>query len=129
MPDGKWKKEAARDILALGSWVFYALVVIRAAILPNQTFLFRLLIAAAFFILAEAVYGKYDKRIARGLVLAVFTSLYYRVMLYTTFVGLVYILMIFCSKYSGTKGKEIVKGIAFGLIGLGLGYYLAGLLV
>jgi hypothetical protein len=119
------KRELARDILALGSWVFYSLVVIRAVIGPFELFLNRLLIAAAFLLMVDVFYNGYDKYLARGLVLATFTCLFYENLQYSIFVTFLYVGMIMCSDYLGRKGKEIMNGIVFGLVASGLGYYLA----
>ena len=49
-----WKKELARDFLALGSWIFYVLVVVRILILPDRwPYLNHLLIAGGLILFAD----------------------------------------------------------------------------
>ena len=122
-----WKKEAARDVLALGSWIFYLLVVGRALIKPYRPFVDQIVIAAVVLILAGLIFVKWEKYVARGLVLAFFTSLFYEDALFTGFSILVFGLMIVSSKMVGNSWKEIVFGILIGGVGILAGWFGGGI--
>ena len=86
-----WKKGIARDVMALGSIPFYFIVIIRAIIGKYAIFVYQLLIAAIILFLLMKIFRKSNAHIARGLILVVFTSLFYRDNLYTTFAFLLWI--------------------------------------
>ena len=71
-----WKKELTRDFLALGSWVFFVLVLIRILILPTRyIYLTHLIVAGVLILIIEIfVRGKIDYYISRAAVLGLFTT-------------------------------------------------------
>jgi len=72
------KKEFARDFLALGSWVFFVLVIARAAIEPYRPFIDQVILAGVLLVVIGLIFkGKkfYDPYVARGLVLVIFTTI------------------------------------------------------
>ncbi len=123
-------KEIARDVLALGSWVFYALVVARAFIKPYRPFLDWLVIGAVVLIVISVVFKKlkFEGYVARGMVLAVFTSLFYESSRFSIFAFLVFVGLLVSARYVGRKWLEIVYGIIVGVIGVLVGWYGVGLL-
>ncbi len=122
------KKEIARDILALGSWVFYLLVIARAAIKPYRPFLDQLIIAGFVIFLIELISKEgADDYISKGVVLVVFTSIFYESDLYTGFASLVGIGLLLSSWYLKKDLKRILYGILIGVIATGIGYYVSGL--
>ena len=108
-----WKKGIARDVMALGSIPFYFIVIIRAIIGKY-----------AIFVLMK-IFRKSNAHIARGLILVVFTSLFYRDNLYTTFAFLLWIFMLISGFYIKIKKNEIIKGVLFGVIAASTSYYLS----
>ena len=123
-----WKKEVARDTLALGSIPFYFLVIIRAVIGKYAVFVYQVLIAViVLFILAKLIKNS-NLHIARGLVLFVFTSLFYNDLFYTSFVSLVFLIMLVSSVYLKEEKAKIAKGVLLGVITSLVSYYLAMLI-
>ena len=121
------KKEIARDVLALGSWVFYLIVIARALIKPYRPFADQIIIAAIVLILIGLVYKNWDGYVARALVLVVFTTIFYQSMIYGIFVSLVGMVLIYSSWYVGNTSKKIFYGLVVGVISIVVGYYGAGL--
>jgi len=117
-----WKKELARDFLALGSWVFFVLVLVRIFILPNKwAYINHLLIAGVFILLVDLfLRGNVDTYISRALVLAFYTSLYYENNPYSIFVSIACVGLILSSKYVGNSWMKIGYGVLLGLVGIGL---------
>ena len=119
-----WKKEVARDCIALGSIPFYIIVLIRAIIGEYAIFVYQLLIAfLILFGLSRII--KYDVYVARVFILFLFTSLFYEVLLYTSFAFLLWILVIASSWYLKVKKELLFKGIVFGLLVGLVSYYFA----
>jgi len=123
-----WKKEIARDIIALGSIPFYFIVIIRAIIGKYAPFVYQLLFALIILLILYQ-FIRFNQYIARGLILVVFTSAFYNIMLYTIFTALLWICMILSLVYLKVKGSEIIKGALLGLISTGISYYLTTLFI
>ena len=117
-----WKKELARDFLALGSWVFFVLVIVRLLILPYKwTYINHLYIAGGLILLVDLfLRGRVDTYISRALVIVFYTSLFYENTLYSIFVKLAFAGLVFSSKYIGNSWKKIGFGLLLGLVGVGL---------
>jgi hypothetical protein len=122
-----WIKETARDIIALGSIVFYFLVVGRALVGPFWVFFTFLCSSAAALLIIYFLHKGFETYIARGIILAIGTSYFYGDMIFTLFASAVYILMVISSSFLGNSIKKIIKGIIFGLISTGVGYLIAEL--
>jgi len=122
-------KKFARDLIALGSWVFYFLVVARALIKPFRPFADHIIIAGAFLLLINLLFifikQDYDGYVAKALILMIFTILFYKDNLFTDFVIIVFIGLIICSYIVGTGKKNIFKGLIIGGIVSWISYYLA----
>ena len=118
-----WKKEIARDILAFGSIVFYVLVLVRALIQPYRPFVDSLVVAILVLIVLSIFIKNYDTYIARGFVLAFFTSVFYQDILFTIFAVFLFIGLIVSSYYIGTGKSKILKGLILGAVSVAVGYY------
>jgi len=123
-----WRHQTARDILALGSPVFYAIVIARALIGPYEPYLNQLLIAAVLLFAFSLFLKKFDGYVARGLILGVFTSLLYEDVPFAIFTALLYATFIASSAYLKTSLRQILQGICLGAVSTGAGYYLASLM-
>tara|TARA_Y100000310_G_C20689727_1_gene821419 strand:+ start:1670 stop:2053 length:384 start_codon:yes stop_codon:yes gene_type:complete len=123
---GMKSKEIARDVLALGSWVFFILVIARAAIKPYRPFLDQLIIAGIVLLIIGIFWKKANGYVARGIVLVVFTSIFYQSLIYTYFVILAGIALLWSSWYLEKDWRRIGYGLIVGAIGIGAGYYLSG---
>jgi len=123
-----WKKEIARDTLALGSIPFYILVMARAVVGKYAIFIYQLLIALVILFILSKIIKNSQMHIARAFVLVVFTTLFYNDQFYTVFVFLVFIILIVSCLYLKIKKIEIGKGILLGIIASLVSYYLAPLI-
>ena len=70
---------------------------------------------------------KFDGYVARGLVLIVFTSIFYESNLYSGFASLVEIGLIWASWKVRKDVKKIVYGLSIGMIATGIGYFIPSL--
>tara|TARA_Y100000034_G_C6886703_1_gene407202 strand:- start:126 stop:509 length:384 start_codon:yes stop_codon:yes gene_type:complete len=120
-----WKKEVARDLIALGSIPFYIIVIIRAIIGEHMPFVNQLVISIILVSLLSLVIKKADYYITRGLILVVFTSLFYNTILFTVFVILIFLGMIISSYYRENKINVIINGCIFGVVISLVSYYLS----
>lgn len=117
------------DLLALGSWVFYVIVLARAFIDVYRPFIDYLIIAAAILVISSAIVKDYDGYTARVIVLVVFTSNFYNSLFFTIFSSVIAALMIVASYNLKTSKKSIlqaalVAGIAIGVAFLAVNVYL-----
>lgn len=119
-----WLKEVSRDALALGSWVFFLLVIGRAFIGPYYPFAYQLIISAITLVLISLIFRDYEGYVARALVVGILTVIFYEDFGFGVFTGLIFIGVVFASWYLGNNWKRIVYGLIIGGIGAGLGYYL-----
>lgn len=118
-----WLKETARDLLAFGSIPFYFLVVIRAVIGKYDVFVYQMVIAAIVILILYFIIKDSNLHIARAFAIIVFTSIFYKAMLYTFFAVLVWILLLVSAYYLKRKIGSILRGIIIGLLGSVIGYY------
>ena len=123
-----WKKEIARDTIALGSIPFYFIVMIRAIVGEYMPFVYQLLIAFVVLIALSFIVKKADFYVARCFVLFVFTSLFYKHSLYTVFAFLFWAFLIVSAHYLRVKKSAIVKRIVWGMVSSLVGYWLAGVM-
>ena len=124
-----WKKEIARDLMAFGSIPFYFIVVIRSIIGQYAIFVYQMVIAAIALFLLSKIFKKSNAHIARGLILVIFTSLFYKESLFTTFAFLLWVVMIIAAFYIKIRKNEIFRGALFGIIVAGIAYYLTPLIL
>jgi hypothetical protein len=133
LKQNSWKKELARDLLALGSIIFYLLVMLRALIgkngIPHYTILYSLIISAITLFILILFVKDSDAYLARGLILVFFTIQFYNYTYYTIFASLIYLAMIYSSYYLGFKTNSIIKGLISGVVSTALGYYFALLIL
>ena len=122
--DKNWKKEAARDVIALGSIPFYLIVIVRVLILQNNNYTFKFVFSAMLFLLLYTVF-KSNLHLGLGFILLVFLSLNYADRLFTIMAIVLYLGMIVSAAYIKIENKMIIKGIAFGAISTIITYFLA----
>jgi len=120
-----WQKETARDILALGSIAFYAIVIIRSLIGPYYLFFYQLAIAAALLFAASFAFKNSDNHVSRSFVLLVLTVIFYEAPIYTLFASVLWLLVATAAIYLGKKKIAAVKGFFIGLFCAIVSYLLA----
>ena len=122
-----WKKEVARDVIALGSIPFYLIVIVRVLILKNPDYLFKFIFAGALFLLLYAIF-KSNLHLGFGFILLVFLSLNYEDRLFTIMAIVLYLGMIVSAVHLNIKRSMVVKGVAFGAISTITSYLAASLI-
>jgi len=125
MEDKNWFKKFARDFVALGSPVFFVLVLARVSMLSKPYYLSQFIIAGVIFFLLMILF-KSDLYSGLGFVVLVFTSLYYNDLKFSIVAILIYFGLIASLIYLKTEKNKVIKGILFGAIGTAISYYLVG---
>lgn len=118
----KIKKEVARDVIALGGPVFFLLALVRISITANIPYISKIALAGILFI-AMMIWFKASIHAGLGVIILIFTSIYYHYVYFTIFAAVVYLSAIFSLFYLKKKKSEILKGVLFGLISAGISYY------
>ncbi|MBM4175293.1 MAG: hypothetical protein FJ213_03845 [Ignavibacteria bacterium] len=113
-----WLKNIERDIISLGSIVFYFLVIGRALIAPYVLFVSQLIVAAIFLVIIFIKFKDWETYIARAFVLLVCTGIFYNSLAYTIFTIVIFLLILISSKHLGSSTKSIIAGILIGIISL-----------
>lgn len=126
---GYAKEEIARDLIALGGLPFYSLVLVRAAIGEYLSFLIQVAAALPVLYLLSSLVRGANLHIARALILVVFTSIFYDALPFTVFSTLVWCMMIYSLSYLKVGTREILKGIALGVVSVVISYSLTLLIV
>jgi Na+-transporting NADH:ubiquinone oxidoreductase subunit NqrB len=117
-----WKKEIARDLIALGSIPFFILVMVRIALLNNPLYFYKFLIAGIFFVLIFILF-RANIYSGLGLISLIFTAVHYADIKYWIFASLVYVLLVYSLYYLKYEWKNIFWGIIFGAIGIFISYF------
>ncbi len=119
MKDVAWLREAARDIVALGSLPFFILVLVRVWMLNKPEYFMQFVVAgvlfgALFIWLRQNVYA------GLGLIILIFTSLYYEDYWYAVFGSLAYVLLLGGLIYLREDWKKIGLGLGIGIFVIGI---------
>ncbi len=123
------RDEIARDLIALGGLPFYFLVLVRSTIGGYLSFFSHVVIALpVLFLISRAVKGS-NLHIARGFILVIFTSIFYKALPFTIFSILVWCVMIYSLVYLKTGTREILKGIALGVVSVIISYSITLLII
>ncbi|MFH1325205.1 MAG: hypothetical protein ABIH49_00345 [archaeon] len=123
----KYLKETARDLVALGGIPFFVLVLARISILSKPEYLTQIAIAGAVYLIAIFII-KANIHSGLGLVVLIFTSLYYKNLTFTIFASAIYILMIASLFYFKAEKKKIIFGIIIGILSAGISDYIVSLI-
>ncbi|MEK6842642.1 MAG: hypothetical protein AABX84_02405 [Nanoarchaeota archaeon] len=116
-------KESARDIIAFGSPIFFILVLARIFLLSNYSYLSQFIIAGILF-LPLIYFFKANIYSGFGLIVLIFTTLYYNEVRFTIFAVFLYLLLIASLFYLKKEKLEIIKGIFFGAVSTGISWFL-----
>ncbi len=118
-----WLDEFARDILALGGVLFYFLFIGRALLVPEYGYVLQLVFAIVIYIFLLIFVRGGEGHVARALIAAIFSIIYYNDSRFTVFITLAYLLMLWAVFYLKRGWISIVKGIALGVISTVVGYW------
>jgi len=119
----EWLREFARDFVALGGIPFFILVLVRVSLLERPDFFSQFIIAGVIFIILMLIF-KSDTYSGLGLIVLVFTILFYDQTRFSIFAVLAYFLIIASLFYLKIERKNIFKGIFFGAIATLISYFL-----
>ena len=116
-------KEVARDFVALGSPIFFILIIARILFLSNYEYLSQFIIAGILFS-GFFYFFKSNLYSGLGIISLIFTTLYYNDLRFSIFVFFIYIGLIASLIYLKTEEKEIFLGTLFGIVSTALSYLL-----
>ena len=122
----KIKKEVARDIISLGGPVFFALALVRISITADYPYLAKLALAGILFLILM-LWLKANIHSGLGIIILIFTGIYYDYVYFTIFAVAIYFLAIYSLFYLKRNKQEIIKGVLFGLISTAMSYYAVNL--
>jgi len=122
-----WSKDFIRDLIALGGIPFFILVIMRVSMMGNNKYPTQFVIGGIIFLLLMLIF-KANLHAGLGLVILIFTILYYREMDFSVFASLAYVGLIGSLFYLKKDKFRIVKGILFGALSSGISYWLVELI-
>lgn len=125
MSISKSSKEIQRDILALGSPVFYFLVIARALVGPFWDLANPLVFLAPIVFLLSYFKFPADLYLSRALLMVVVISLHYGDWKFAMFSGLVWSAMIYAALKLGRSPQSIVYGAVLGVALSIAGFFIA----
>ena len=115
-------KETARDLIALGSPIFFIIVIARIYLLSNYSYLSQFIIGALIFFPLMFLF-KANMYSGLGLIVLIFTTLFYNNLKFTIFGIAIYLLLLASLIYLKYDKKKVIMGIIFGAIATGISYY------
>lgn len=124
-----WKRETARDFIALGGLAFYFIVIGRAFVSEYYAFVLQLVFSAVFLVLFSLFFKRADYHIARSIVIIIFSIIFYQDIIFSIFAGFLFLGILFCVHYLKTNFREIIIGLILGGISALLSFYLVPWLV
>ena len=122
----RWINELARDLIAFGSLPFFIITIARVSV-SQAYYPMQFIIGGSLFFILRAIF-KGDLRAGLGVILVLFTSLYYNHTLYTIFALIIYIALVVSLFYLERERKEILKGIFLGGISAAISYFIVKLI-
>ena len=122
-----WKKETARDLIALGSATFFIIVIARSLIGPYWNLVYQMTIAGIILLGPSFVFKKANYHIARAIIVVVFMTLFYQSGVFSWF-AYTFLALIFASLIYLKKDKlGLLYGVVIGIATSGVAYYIATL--
>lgn len=123
----KHVKDIARDLIALGGVPFFILVLVRVYILNKPEYFAQFAVAGLIFVLI-AIFLRTSIYSGLGLVVLVFTNLYYQDLGFGVISVIAYVLLLISLVYLEKSKREIVKGFILGVLASGVSYSLIKLI-
>ena len=120
-------QKLSRDYLAIGSWIFYALILARSLIEPYWEFATPLLIAAIPIIAAEILTDKTETYTTKALILAYFSTQFYQDTAFSIFAWILVAGVPISAYYAKNTPKKILYGILLAVLSIGIAYLLTPL--
>jgi len=116
-------RETARDLIALGSPLFFVIVIARISILSNYEYLSQFIIAGVLFF-TLMFFFKGNLYSGLGLIVLVFTTLFYNNLKFSIFAILIYLGLIVSLIYLKTDKEKVFKGVLAGAISTAISYFI-----
>src|SRR3989344_2501294 len=107
-------KETARDFIALGSPVFFILVIARISFLSHYEYLSQFAIAGILFLILFFLFNA-NMHSGLGFIVLTFTTLYYDDLKFSVFAFFIYIGLIASLIYLEREEREIFLGTFLGI--------------
>ena len=120
-----WLREVQRDVLALGSVVFYLLVLGRALVGPFWDLAVPLVVVGAGLAAASPLLKSADLYLTRGGILAVLVTRHYGDVVFGLFAATALMSMTLFAYRLGRSGTAIARGLILGAGLSGVAYALA----
>tara|TARA_Y100000310_G_scaffold345863_1_gene471760 strand:- start:30061 stop:30456 length:396 start_codon:yes stop_codon:yes gene_type:complete len=99
-----WKKEVSRDLMALGSFPFLILVIVRVSLVGNFKIIFNIFAALILAVLISSTIKKLNYHSVNLTILIIFTSIFYASYTYAIFATITYFTAIYgINKYLKKK--------------------------
>lgn len=112
-----WKREIARDFIALGGLPFFAIVLVRVHILSQPSYFYQFLIAGGIF-LGLYYFVKQNVYSGLSLIALFFTANHYQEYKYSVLGSLIYLGLLFSLTYLGKDKKKISLGVILGVVAI-----------
>jgi len=119
--DYAWVKTVARDIVAIGGVPFFILVLVRVYLLNNPVYFSQFVVSGVVFLGTWFLF-KQNIYAGLGLIVLVFTSMYYSNNTFTIFGVIAYVFLLGGLFYLKENIKKIFLGIVVGALGVGVSY-------
>lgn len=120
-----WLREVQRDLMALGSVVFYLLVLGRALVGPYWDLATPLLVVGVALLAIHARLNGADLYLTRALIVAVLVTRHYSDVVFGLFAAAAFVLMVLSATNLGRSRSSIVQGLALGVVASGAAFALA----
>jgi hypothetical protein len=125
-PSETWVRDVQRDVLALGSVVFYLLVLGRALVGPFWDLVVPLLVVGVGLLVAVPLLRGTDLYLTRAMVVAVLVTRHYGDVVFGVFAAVAFVSMVVFAFRLDRPRPAIARGLALGAV-LSVGAYaLAG---
>jgi hypothetical protein len=121
----QWRREVQRDLMALGSVVFYLLVLGRALVGPYWDLATPLLVVGIGLLVVHPLLRSADLYLARALIVAVLVTRHYGDVVFGLFAGAAFVLMLVSAPALGRSRAAIAQGLAIGVVASGVAFLLA----
>lgn len=120
-----WLRRTERDAMALGSPLFYFLVVGRGLVGPFWDLVVPLLIVGAALLVTHPLLRGVNLYLTRAAVLGVLTTNHYGDAVFALFAAAAYCFVVFAARDLGGTRREVLSGVLLGVcVGI-IGYGLA----
>ncbi|HEU5084953.1 MAG TPA: hypothetical protein VFU14_16550 [Acidimicrobiales bacterium] len=124
--DEAWLREVARDLMALGSVVFYVLVLGRALVGPYWDLATPLAVAGAGLVAGAPLLHGVDLYVARALLVALLVTRHYGDPIFGAFAAVAFALLVLAAVWLGHGAARVAAGVGLGAVLGAAGYVAAG---